>query len=75
MQEFEIADHDTEERKEASEIVNKALMALDPKFQNNCDNENAAGVFHKRNCRNTRSAFGNCSFKVIQSTGTIKKIF
>lgn len=33
MHEFEIADHDTEERKEASEIVNKALMAMDPKFR------------------------------------------
>jgi RNA polymerase sigma-70 factor (ECF subfamily) len=33
MYEFEIADHDTEERKEASEIVNKALLAMDPKFR------------------------------------------
>ena len=33
MYEFEIADHDTEERKEASEIVNKALMTMDPKFR------------------------------------------
>jgi RNA polymerase sigma-70 factor (ECF subfamily) len=33
MHEFEVADHDTEERKEASEIVNKALLALDPKFR------------------------------------------
>lgn len=33
MYEFEIADHDTEERKEASEIVNKALSAMDPKFR------------------------------------------
>ena len=33
MHEFEIADNDTEERKEASEIVNKALMAMDPKFR------------------------------------------
>ena len=33
MYEFEVADHDTEERREASEIVNKALMALDPKFR------------------------------------------
>jgi RNA polymerase sigma-70 factor (ECF subfamily) len=33
MYEFEIADYDTEERKEASEIVNKALMGLDPKFR------------------------------------------
>lgn len=31
--ELEIADYDHEERKEASEIVNKALMALDPKFR------------------------------------------
>ena len=31
--EFDIADHDTEERKEASEIVNKALMRMDPKFR------------------------------------------
>jgi RNA polymerase sigma-70 factor (ECF subfamily) len=30
---FEIADQDTEERREASEIVNKALMAMDPKFR------------------------------------------
>ncbi len=33
MYEFEVADHDTEERKEASEIVNKALLAMDPKFR------------------------------------------
>src|SRR5665647_2195723 len=33
MHEFEIADHDTEERKEASEIVTKALLAMDPKFR------------------------------------------
>jgi RNA polymerase sigma-70 factor (ECF subfamily) len=33
MYEFEVADHDTEEKKEASEIVNKALMNLDPKFR------------------------------------------
>ena len=33
MHEFEVADHDTEERKEASEIVNKALLVLDPKFR------------------------------------------
>jgi RNA polymerase sigma-70 factor, ECF subfamily len=33
MYAFEIADQDTEERREASEIVNKALMALDPKFR------------------------------------------
>jgi RNA polymerase sigma-70 factor (ECF subfamily) len=33
MHEFEIADHNTEERKEASEIVNRALMGMDPKFR------------------------------------------
>ncbi len=33
MHEFEVADHDTEERNEASEIVNKALMEMDPKFR------------------------------------------
>jgi RNA polymerase sigma-70 factor (ECF subfamily) len=33
MHEFEVADHDNEERREASEIVNKALMAIDPKFR------------------------------------------
>lgn len=33
MYEFEISDQDTEERKEAAEIVNKALMAMDPKFR------------------------------------------
>jgi RNA polymerase sigma-70 factor (ECF subfamily) len=33
MYEFEVADYDNEERKEASEIVNKALMAMDPKFR------------------------------------------
>jgi RNA polymerase sigma-70 factor (ECF subfamily) len=33
MYEFEVADRDNEERKEASEIVNKALMAMDPKFR------------------------------------------
>jgi RNA polymerase sigma-70 factor (ECF subfamily) len=33
MHQFEIADHDTEERREASEIVNKALLAMDPKYR------------------------------------------
>jgi RNA polymerase sigma-70 factor, ECF subfamily len=33
MYEFEIAEQDTEERREASEIVNKALMAMDTKFR------------------------------------------
>src|SRR5512133_4278728 len=33
MYEFEIADQDNEERREASEIVNKALLAMDPKFR------------------------------------------
>jgi len=33
MYEFEIADRDSEERREAAEIVNKALMAMDPKFR------------------------------------------
>jgi len=33
MYEYEIADHNTEERKEASEIVNKALMSINPKFR------------------------------------------
>jgi RNA polymerase sigma-70 factor (ECF subfamily) len=33
MYEFEVADHDTAERKEASELVNKALLAMDPKFR------------------------------------------
>jgi RNA polymerase sigma-70 factor (ECF subfamily) len=33
MYEFEVADNDNEERREASEIVNKALMAIDPKFR------------------------------------------
>ena len=33
MFEFEVADNETEERKEASEIVNKALLAMDPKFR------------------------------------------
>jgi RNA polymerase sigma-70 factor (ECF subfamily) len=33
MHEFEIADRDTEEKREASEIVNKALLAIDPKFR------------------------------------------
>ncbi|TAL66201.1 MAG: sigma-70 family RNA polymerase sigma factor [Bacteroidetes bacterium] len=33
MHEFEIADHDNEERREASEIVNKALLAMDPRFR------------------------------------------
>jgi len=33
MYEFEIADQDTEGKREASEIVNKALMSMDPKFR------------------------------------------
>lgn len=33
MHEFDIADHNNEERSEASEIVNKALSAMDPKFR------------------------------------------
>jgi len=31
--EIEVAAHDTEERKEALEIVNKALLSMDPKFR------------------------------------------
>jgi RNA polymerase sigma-70 factor (ECF subfamily) len=33
MYEFEIADQDIEVRKEASEMVNKALLAMAPKFR------------------------------------------
>lgn len=33
MYEFEVADHDTEEKTEAKELVGKALMDLDPKFR------------------------------------------
>lgn len=33
MYEFEVADDEAEKRKEASEIVGKALMSLDPKFR------------------------------------------
>jgi RNA polymerase sigma-70 factor, ECF subfamily len=33
MYEFEVADYDSEEKKEASELVSKALMGLDPKFR------------------------------------------
>lgn len=33
MYEYEVADFDTEEKREASEIVNKALMRLEPKFR------------------------------------------
>lgn len=33
MYEFEVADTDDQERREASEIVNKALMSIDPKFR------------------------------------------
>ncbi len=33
MHEIEVPDHDTEERREASEIVHKALQAMDPKFR------------------------------------------
>jgi len=33
MYEFEVTDQDTEERREASELVNKALQAMDPKFR------------------------------------------
>ena len=31
--EFDVADHDHEEKRDAKEIVNKALMKLDPKFR------------------------------------------
>lgn len=33
MYEIEVADRDTEREKEAAEIVNKALLSLDPKFR------------------------------------------
>jgi len=33
MYEYEIADFDSEERRDATEIVNKALMNLEPKFR------------------------------------------
>jgi len=32
MYEFEVADQDTQEQREATEIVNKALKEMDPKF-------------------------------------------
>ena len=33
MYEFEVPDHDTHERRDAVELVNKALQAMDPKFR------------------------------------------
>ena len=33
MYEFEVADHDPQGKNEAAEIVNKALMKMDPKFR------------------------------------------
>jgi RNA polymerase sigma-70 factor (ECF subfamily) len=33
MYEFEVASHNTEEKNEATEMVDKALMAMDPKFR------------------------------------------
>jgi RNA polymerase sigma-70 factor (ECF subfamily) len=33
MYEYEIADHEVIEKREATELVNKALMGLDPKFR------------------------------------------
>jgi len=33
MYDVELADHDTEEKKEAKELVGKALLNLDPKFR------------------------------------------
>lgn len=33
MYEYEIADFDNEEKREATEIVNKALMSIEPKFR------------------------------------------
>jgi len=33
MHEFEVPDYETEERRDASELVNKALMKMDPKFR------------------------------------------
>jgi RNA polymerase sigma-70 factor (ECF subfamily) len=33
MYEYEIADFDSEEKRDASELINKALMRLDPKFR------------------------------------------
>lgn len=33
MYEFEVADYETEEKKDATELVSKALLKLDPKFR------------------------------------------
>lgn len=33
MYEFEVSDSDNQDRREASEIVNKALMSIEPKFR------------------------------------------
>lgn len=33
MYEFEVPDHDTQEKREAAELVGKALQAMDPKFR------------------------------------------
>jgi len=33
MYEFEVADHESEEKRDSGELVNKALMSLDPRFR------------------------------------------
>jgi RNA polymerase sigma-70 factor (ECF subfamily) len=33
MYEFEVADEGTQEKREAAELVNKALQAMDPRFR------------------------------------------
>jgi RNA polymerase sigma-70 factor (ECF subfamily) len=33
MYEYDVADHDNEERKDAKEMVNRALMSVEPKFR------------------------------------------
>ena len=75
MYEFEVADYETEEKKEASELVNKALVESRSKIPDNSGNENAAGLFNKRNRRNTGSAAGNSSFKAVKSSGTNEEYF
>ena len=75
MYEFEVADHDNEERKEAAEIVNKALMKIDPKFRIIVTMRMLQGYSTKETAEILDSATWNCSFKVIKSTGTTKEYF
>ncbi len=75
MYEFEVADLDTQEQREATEIVNKALKAMDPKFSIIMTMRMLQGYSTKETAEILDLPLGTVSIKVIKGSGTIKEYF